>query len=120
MSRTLTFTGELNWPIEDGKQAAKVALTSSLSYTSAFHIEKLYAATATDEAIELPMTSAKFLILRATGTEDVQVKLNGNANALTLKAGSGYVLIDNPDGAVTALTVTVATAPATLQGFAFA
>ena len=35
MARTFTLTGEMNWPIEDGKQAAKVALAVSLEYTSA-------------------------------------------------------------------------------------
>lgn len=120
MARTLTFAGEMNWPIEDGKQAAKVALAVSLAYTSALHIEKVYAATVTDEALVLPMTSAKFMILQATGTEDVSVKLNGNSNAMVLKAGSGFVMLYNPDGMITGVTVTVATAPATLKGFAFA
>lgn len=120
MARTLAITAEMSWPLEDGKQAAKVDLGLSLSYTSVLHIEKVYASTVTDEAVELPMASAKFLLLRAIGTEDVQVKLNGNANALTLKAGAGYVLVYNPDGAITGVTVTVATQPATLQGWAFA
>lgn len=120
MTRTFTLTGEMNWPIEDGKQAAKVTLAVSLAYTSALHIEKVYAAPVTDEVVVLPMASAKFMMLQALETEDVQVKLNGNANALTLKAGEGFVVLYNPDGAVTALTVTTAAAPATLQGFAFA
>lgn len=120
MARTFTLTGELSWPIEDGKNAAKVDLAVSLAYTQALHIEKIYAAPVTDEAVVLPMTSAKFLFLQALGTEDVQVKINGNANAHTLKAGDGFLLIYNPDGDVTALTVTTAAAPATLQGWAFA
>jgi len=120
MARTLAVTAEMGWPLEDGKQAAKIDLGLSLSYTSVLHIEKVYASTVTDEAVELPMASAKFLLLRAIGTEDVQVKINGNANALTLKAGSGYLLVYNPDGAVTSITVTVAAQPATLQGWAFA
>jgi hypothetical protein len=120
MARTLTVTAEMAWPIEDGKQAAKVDLDLSMSYTSVLHIEKVYTTTVTDEAITLPMASAKFLILRSIGTEDVQVKLNGNANAHTLKAGEGYLLIYNPDGDITALTVTTAAQPATLQGWAFA
>lgn len=120
MARTLALTSELSWPLEDGKQAAKVSLSLSMTYTAAMHIEKVYASTVTDEALELPMASAKFLILRVTGTEDVQVKLNGNANAIPLKAGAGYLLIQNPDGAVTGITVTVATQPTTLQGWAFA
>jgi hypothetical protein len=120
MARTLALTAELNWPIEDGKQAAKIDLGLSMTYTSSLHIEKVYASTVTDEVLELPMTTAKFLILRAIGTEDVQVKLNGNANAITLKAGAGYVMIYNPDGTITGVTVTVAAQPATLQGWAFA
>ena len=120
MARTLTLTAEMNWPIEDGKQAAKTNLAVSLVYSSALAIEKVYASPVTDEAIALPMTSAKFLMLQAPGTEDVQIKLNGNTNAITLKAGTGFVLIYNPDGAITGITVTVATAPATLKGFAFA
>jgi hypothetical protein len=120
MARTLTFTGELSWPIEDGKQAAKVALSASLVYTSALHIEKVYATTVMDEAVDLPMTSAKFLLLQASGTENISVKLNGSAQAIVLKAGSGFILVQNPDGAITGLTVTVAAQPATLKGFAFA
>jgi hypothetical protein len=120
MARTLALTSELSWPLEDGKQAAKVDLGLSFTYTSSLHIEKVYAAPVTDEVLELPMTSAKFLLLRSIGTGDVQVKLNGNANALTLKAGEGYLLLYNPDGDVTGVTVTVAAQPATLQGWAFA
>lgn len=120
MARTLTLTGEMNWPIEDGKQAAKVALSVSLTYTSALHIEKVFAAPAADEALVLPMTSAKFLMLQATGTEDVSVKLNSSTVALTIKAGTGFMLLYNPDGMITGITVTVVTAPATLKGFAFA
>lgn len=120
MARTLALTSELSWPLEDGKQAAKVDLGLSFTYTSSLHSEKVYAAPVTDEAWILPMASAKFLILRALGTSDVQVKLNGNANAHTLKAGAGYLLIYNPDGDITAVTVTVATSPATLQGWTFA
>lgn len=120
MARTLLFSGTMQWPLEDGKQAAKLDLSVSLTYTQAFSIEKVYSSTVTDEVVDLPMTSAKFLLLKAVGTEDVQIKLNGNANAITLKAGGGFLLIQNDDGAITGLTVTVATAPATLQGFAFA
>jgi hypothetical protein len=120
MARTLALTSELSWPLEDGKQAAKVDLSLSLTYTSSLHIEKVYDAPVTDETLTLPMTSAKFLILRALGAEDVQVKLNGNANALTLKAGEGYLLLYNSDGVVTSITVTVTATPATLQGYAFA
>lgn len=120
MARTLALTAELNWPLEDGKQAAKIDLGLSLTYTSVLHIEKVYAAPVVDEAIELPMASAKFVLLRALGLEDVQVKLNGNANAITLKASEGYLLLYNPDGVITAITATVAAQPATLQGWAFA
>jgi hypothetical protein len=119
MARTLQFSGTMTWPLEDGGQAAKLALTVSLVYTSMLALEKVYAAPVADEAVALPMTSAKFMLLKAT-TNDVDVKLNGSANAITLKAGAGFLLVQNDDGAVTALTVTVATAPATLEGYVFA
>jgi hypothetical protein len=120
MARTLLFSGTMQWPLEDGKQAAKLDLSVSLTYTQVLAIEKVYSAPVTDEAIVLPMSSAKFLLLKALATEDVQVKLNGNTNAITLKAGGGFLLIQNDDGAITGVTVTTAAAPATLQGFAFA
>jgi len=119
MARTLTFTGEMRWPLEDGQQAAKLPLAASLDYTEALYIENVYPAPVADEAIALPMASAKFLLIEA-GTEDVDVKLNGNANAITIKADVGFVLIWNEDGAVTALTITVPTAPATFRCWAFA
>lgn len=119
MARTLTFTGTLTWPIEDGKQAAKTEQSVSLLYTSAFHVEKVYSGAVVDEALDLPMTSAKFLLLQATGN-DVDVKLNGNANAVTLKADSGFLLVWNADGTITGVTVSVTTVPATLKGYAFA
>lgn len=119
MSRTLSFTGEMAWPLEDGKQAAKLPLAVSLAYTSALAIEKVFAAPVTDEVVTLPMTSAKFLLLQAT-TENIGVKLNGNSNAITLKAGDGFVMIWNADGTITGLTVTAATVPATLKGYVFA
>lgn len=118
MARTLTFAGELQWPLEDGKQVAKVNLATSLNYASALYIEKVYSGTVTDEAIALPMSSAKFLLLQCT-TNDITVKLNGSNTALTIKAASGYVLIAG-EGAVTALSVTTDTVPATLKGYAFA
>ena len=40
MPRTLQFAGELTWPLEDGKQAAKTNISASLVYTSALMIEK--------------------------------------------------------------------------------
>lgn len=119
MARTLLFSGELQWPLEDGKQAAKLPLSISLVYTSALAIEKVFSAPVTDEAITLPMTSAKFLLLQAE-TEDIDVKLNGNTNAITLKASAGFILIWSEDGTVTGLTVSAATVPATLKGYAFA
>ncbi len=119
MARTLQFSGELQWSLEDGKQAAKLPLSLSLVYTSALAIEKVFAAPAADEAVTLPMTSAKFLLLQAQ-TENLDIKLNGNANAITLRAGTGFLLVWNEDGAVTALTVTAATVPATLKGYVFA
>lgn len=119
MARTLQFTGSMLWPLEDGGQAAKLNLSAALNYTSALAIEKVYASTVTDEVVALPMTSAKFLLLRAK-TNDVEVKLNGAANAITLKADSGFLLVQNDDGAITGMTVTTTTAPATLEGYVFA
>lgn len=111
MARTLGFSGEMEWPLEDGKQAAKLDLLEGLVYTQAFHVEKLYAAPVVDEALVLPMASAKFILMQAK-TDDVQVKLEGNANALTLKADAGFFAFWNEDGGVTAITVTTAAAPA--------
>lgn len=119
MARTLSFSGTMQWPIQDGKQAAKLDVSVSLDYTSVLALEKVYSAPVADEVITLPMASAKFLLMQAK-TADVEVKVNGSANAITLKAGSGFLLIHNPDGAITAVTVTVAAAPATVEGYAFA
>ena len=119
MARTLSFTGELSWPLEDGKQAAKTNFNLSLIYTSCLQLEKIYSVTAVDEALPLPMASAKFLILQAI-TADLQVKLNGGDEAITIKAGAGWLMVYNPDGAVTGVTVSTTTVPATLKGYAFA
>jgi hypothetical protein len=119
MARTLQFTGLMTWPLEDGQQAAKANLSMSLPYTSMLSTEKVYSAPVVDEAVTLPMASAKFLLMRAK-TADVSVKINGSASAISLKAGAAFIVIQNDDGAVTALTVTVATAPATLEFYAFA
>ena len=119
MARTLSFTGQMNWPLEDGKQAAKADVAFSLNYAEALSIEKVYSSTVADDPVVLPMASAKFLLLRAK-TADIAVKLNGSATAITVKAGAGFLCVNNPDGAITGLTVTVATAPATLELYAFA
>lgn len=119
MARTLSFTGELSWPLEDGKQAAKTNLTASLVYTSALMIEKQFSVAATDEVVALPMASAKLLLLQAV-TADVEVKLNGGDEAVTIKAGTGFMLVFNSDGAITNLKVSTTTVPATLRGYAFA
>jgi len=119
MARTLTFSGTLQWPLEDGQQAAKAVLSTSLVYTAAMAIEKVYSAAATNEVIALPMANAKFLLLQATGN-DIDVKLNGSADVITIKASTGFILVWNSDGAIDGITVTVATVPATLKGYAFA
>lgn len=118
MSRTLRFTGNMAWPLENGQQTANLPLSMSLVYTSCLHIEKLYSAAVTDEEIVLPMTSAKFLVLQAT-TNDIRVKINTSTN-ITIKAGDGFVLIWNPEGTVTSLLVTVGEVPASLKGYIFA
>lgn len=120
MARTLSVTTTMNWPVQDGKNAAQLVLTTSLTYTQMLVIEKVYSSPVAGEAITLPMTSAKFLILQSLGTEDVEVFINGSTDSIMLKAGDGYVVVQNPDGAVTSLEVTVAAEPATLQGYAFA
>ena len=118
MARTLTFTGTMTWPLEDGQQAAKLVVSSSLVYTSVLAVEKVFASTIVDEAIALPMTSAKFLLVKAL-TNDIDVKLNGAATAITVKAGAGFLLVQNDDGAITAMTVSNAVAPATVEVYAF-
>ena len=119
MARTLSFTGELSWPLEDGKQAAKTNLTASLVYTSALMIEKQFSVAATDEVVALPMASAKLLLLQAV-TADLEIKLNDSAETITLKAGAGWLLVYNPDGTITGVKVSTTTVPATLKGYAFA
>ncbi len=119
MARTLSFTGELSWPLEDGKQAAKTNFNLSLVYTSCLQLEKIYAISATDEVLPLPMASAKFLILQAL-TADIEVKLNDSDEPITLKAGAGWLMVYNPDGAITGVKVSTTTVPATLKGYAFA
>lgn len=118
MARTLKFTGEMEWPLEDGKQAAKLPLSMQLVYTSAMHIEKVFSAPVVDEVVMLPMASAKFLLLKAE-TDDIDVKVN-SGTAITLKASDGFMVVWNADGGITALTVTVAASPASLKGYAFA
>jgi hypothetical protein len=118
MARTLTFAGTLDWPLEDGLQAAKKTLAVSLAYTAALSVEKIFAATVVDEAVTLPMTSAKFLLLQAE-TNDLTVTLNGGTSIHTLKAGAGFLMLWNSDGDVTGLTVSAAVAPATLKGYIF-
>jgi hypothetical protein len=119
MARTLKFTGTLEYPLEDGQQAAKAALSVSLAYTSALSIEKVFGTVATDEVVALPMTNAKFLLLQATGN-DIDVKLNDSTEVITLKAGAGFIVVWGSDGAISGIKVTVATVPATLKGYAFA
>jgi len=119
MARTLTFTGEMSWPLEDGKQAAKANVSISLAYTSSISTEKVFSGTVTDEAVALPMASAKFMMIRAK-TEDISFKVNGGDQPIILKGDAGFFLVYNPDGAITALTVTVATSPASLEFYAFA
>ena len=119
MARTLLFTGEMSWPLEDGKQAAKHNLSVSLNYTSNLALEKVYAAAVTDETITLPMAAAKFVLLEASGN-DINVKLNGSTEVIILKAATGFILVWNSAGAIDEIKVTVATVPATLRGYAFA
>jgi hypothetical protein len=119
MARTLQFSGTFTWPLEDGQQAAKKVLTVALNYAAALAIEKPFAAPVIDEALALPVASVKTLFLEAKDG-DITVKLNGSTQAVTLKAGKGFLLYQNDDGGITDVTVTVAAVPATLKGMAFA
>lgn len=119
MARTVKFSGNVEWTLEDNQTAAKMPLACELSYTSSLQIEKVYTAVVTDEVIALPMASAKFLVLKAL-TNDVTIKLNNSTTDIPIKAGTGFVLIWNPDGAITSLKVSIGVAPATLKGYAFA
>ena len=119
MARTLQFAGELTWPLEDGKQAAKTNLSASLVYTAALLLEKQFSVAAVDEVIALPMASAKFVLLQAT-TADVNVKLNDSAEDIVIKAGTGWVMLYGSDGVVTSIKVSTTTVPATLKVYAFA
>ena len=119
MARTLTFAGELTWPLEDGKQAAKHNLAISLAYTAALYVEKPFSVTAIDEVIDLPVASAKLLLIEA-GSADLQIKLNNSTIAITVKTGTGFILIHNPDGAITGVKVSTTTVPATLKMYVFA
>jgi hypothetical protein len=119
MARTLQFSGTLTWPLEDGKQAAVHSLAFSLVYASALYVEKPYSVAAVDEDVALPMTSAKALLVEA-GQADLQVKLNSSTVAITVKAGTGFMLIVNPDGAITGVKVSTTAVPATLKMYVFA
>ena len=119
MSRTLTFAGTLTWPLEDGKQAAIHSLAISMTYTAALYVEKPYSVAAIDEVVELPVASAKMLLIEASGA-DLQIKLNNSTVALTVKTGAGFILIHNPDGAITGVKVSTTTVPATLKMYVFA
>ena len=119
MPRTLQFAGELTWPLEDGKQAAKTNISASLVYTSALMIEKQFSIPAVDQPLALPMASAKFVLLQAT-TADVNVKLNDSAEDIVIKASTGWVMLYGSDGVVTSIKVSTTTVPATLKIYAFA
>lgn len=118
MARTVTFTGSMVWPLENGQQASVLPLTFSLEYSDQTAREKTYSAVVTDDPVPLPTNGAKFLIARAK-TADVAVKINGSTTPVVLKAGSGFLVIANGDGNVTSLTATVAVAPAKLEMYAF-
>ncbi len=117
MARTLTVSAEVQWPMEDGKQAAKIPLVTSLVYEEAVALENKYTGAVTDEAVTLPMTTAKFLLVRCSG-ENVSVKLNGGG-AITVTKSTGYIMLWSSDGAITSLSVTITSVPATLKILAF-
>ena len=119
MARQLLMDATIQWPLETDKQPAKVPLSVALTYTSEMSVEKVYAAPVADEAVALPMASAAFLLVRAVDN-DIDVKLNASANAITVEADGGFIMIWNPSGTVTAMTVTIVTSPATLKVLAFA
>jgi hypothetical protein len=119
MARTMIITATMEWPLENGQQASKLPLTFNLEYTDQNSLEKTYAAPISNDPIPLPTNGAKAIVLRAK-TADVDVKINGSATSIKLKAGNGFIIITNGDGNVTSLTATVVTAPAKLEGYAFA
>jgi hypothetical protein len=122
MARELKVTATVEWPMVAGQQAMKIPLAVALTYEEAVAIENKYASPVTDEAVTLPMTTAKFLLVQCTG-ENASIKINGGgAIPITKTVGTtgGFAMVWSNDGAITALSVTLAAAPATVTILAFA
>lgn len=87
-----------------------LALNSAIAYTEETRFT-LSLGTVTDSAVNFgTVTSAKLVMLRPTN--DITIKINGSATAMPISgsaAATGWFLLSNPTGGVTAITVTTTT-----------
>lgn len=119
MAKTITITGKISAPLEDGQTAAGFDLAASFVYTQRASLEFVYDVLTTDDVVDLgtlAASGAKVLLAKCT-VGSATVKFNGDNLVVPLVPGA-YFLYCNPSGGfIDAALITTAGA-ATVQIFA--
>jgi hypothetical protein len=121
MAKTVTVTGKLQIPNEDGQAPAPFNLDLSFIYTQKVEVDLSYGAAIIDDPVSfgtMGVGGAKMILVKSP-VGGCTVKFNGGTIAWPVPAG-GYFLYANPSGGfVTAALVTV-TGVASVQFLALA
>jgi len=115
---TLTISGTIAFPLANEASPPSRSFTASLVYTEKVTKDLVITGAQSDVSLLDGIADAKVAwveCVSGTGT----IKDNGAATGVVIKAGTGWYSWFNPDGGLTALTVTT-TADATFRIYAFA
>jgi hypothetical protein len=120
MSQTVTITGKVSIPLEDGGTTAPIDLSASFNFTQKIADDYVFDSAVTAQSISLGSMSAgaKLLLVKSPiggGT----IIVNGGTG-IPIPAGAGYVLVVDPlGGSITTVALTT-TGAATIKVLALA
>jgi len=104
---TLTIAGTLSFPLGAEASPPSRAFSASLIYTQRNVDDVVISGAQVDQNLMGRVTNAKACYIEVeTGAGDL--KVNGAATALTISVDGGFWIWFNPNGGLTALTVTTA------------
>jgi hypothetical protein len=121
MAQTVTITGKLTIPLEDGGATAPIDLSASFTFTKKMADDFVFDDVVTAQSISLgsmASSGAKLLLVKSPlggGT----IIVNGGTG-VPVAAGGGYILIVDPTGASINTVAITTTGPATIKVLALA
>lgn len=112
MAKTVTITGKLALPQEDGGATAPFNLDLNFIYTKKAEFDLVYDALVTDDDIAMGSmaTSGAKLVLIKASSNGCTVKINGSALAIPIPVGSYLLYVNQSAGFITGLEISTSAA----------